>query len=50
MNLITWFWGLFAKKNPLSDEAISDREIRLNDYDKERPDQSRPAESERERR
>jgi hypothetical protein len=50
MNLVTWFCSLFAKKNPLSDDAISDREIRLNEYEKDRPDQSRPRESERERR
>jgi hypothetical protein len=50
MNLVAWFWSLFYKKNPLSDEAISDREIRLNEYEKERVDQSMPRDSERERR
>ena len=49
MTLLEWFWSLVRKANPLSDEAVSSREISLNGYDKERPDQSKPPESERRR-
>jgi hypothetical protein len=50
MTLIEWLWSLVRKANPLSDDAVSSREISLNGYDQERVDQSRPPESERKER